>query len=116
MDKRKRPQTEEHKRKLSLSQLGKPRPQTTGEKCGVWKGQQAKYAAIHMWVKYWKGEVKMCEKCGKTGLKPRQYQWANIDHKYRRVLDDYIGLCASCHLQYDIEYNGYSGGKRKRST
>ena len=33
--------------------------------------------------------------------------WANIDHKYRRNLDDWIGLCAKCHRRYDIENNGY---------
>jgi hypothetical protein len=112
MDKRNLPKTKEHKEKIRLAQLGKARPYTTGKNNGMWK-EKAKYAAIHMWVKKWKGEIKMCSICGKTNLRPRQYQWANIDHKYRRVLDDYIEVCASCHQRYDIEFNNYRGGKRK---
>lgn len=46
-------------------------------------------------------------------LNPRQYQWANKDHKYRRVLEDYMRLCASCHQKYDIKNNNYRGGKVK---
>lgn len=113
MDKRKLPKTDEHKLKISLSQLGIKRPQTSGNKNGKWKGEKAKYGAIHMWVVSHKGKPLECESCGKTNLKLRQYQWANKDHKYRRVLDDYIRLCASCHQKYDIENNGYCGGKRK---
>ena len=105
--------TEEHKNNIRLSQIKIPRPQTTGNKNGFWKGDNAKYGAMHGWVQKWKGKPNICEMCGRTNLKPRQYHWANIDHTYRRVLDDYIRLCASCHQKYDIEHNQYNGGKRK---
>lgn len=100
-------QTEEHKKKISLAQKGKPRPQTTGEKNGMWKGEKSKYAAIHMWVRAHKGNPNICEYCGDESLRDNQYQWANIDHKYLRNLADYIRLCAKCHQKYDIENNGY---------
>jgi len=116
MDKRKLPQTEEHKLKIKLAQLGIKRPQTSGIKNGFWKGDTAKYSALHMWVKHWKGKPSYCEMCGRTDLRPQQYQWANIDHTYKRILDDYIRLCASCHQKYDVENNQYQnrGGKRKK--
>jgi len=65
--------------------------------------------AIHNWVGQWKGKPDTCEKCGKSGLSGVQINWANIDHKYRRVLDDYIRLCSKCHGEYDTEH-----GLRKR--
>lgn len=36
--------------------------------------------------------------CGKNG---NRIHWANINHKYRRILKDYIALCAKCHGEYD---------------
>jgi hypothetical protein len=75
--------------------------------CGIgfthfaWKGEKASYTAPHKWVQRWKGKPDTCEHCGKSGLKGRQIHWANIDHTYRRVLDDYIALCAKCHKAYD---------------
>jgi len=65
-----------------------------------WKGSGASQAAIHAWVKRWKGSPIDCEKCG---IKGKFMQWANIDHKYRRVLDDFISMCAKCHFKYDVE-------------
>lgn len=76
-----------------------------GEIHPSWKGEDITYAAIHSWVIKWKGSPSICEKCGGKEFKSRQIHWANIDHKYRRVLDDYIRLCVKCHWQYDKENN-----------
>lgn len=89
--------TDEHKKKIGRSE----------ENSGTWKGSEAGYHAMHLWVKKWKGTPDTCEKCGKT-YKSKQIHWANIDHKYRRILDDYIRLCAKCHREYD----DYTFGKR----
>jgi hypothetical protein len=72
-----------------------------GEKSAVWKGDNAGYGALHDWVIRWKGQPLICEKCGIKNLKQRQNNWANIDHTYRRVLNDYIRLCVPCHRKYD---------------
>lgn len=72
-----------------------------GEKNGLWKGEKVSYAGVHIWVKKWKGKPKNCEVCGAKD--ERRYHWANIDHKYRRVLEDYISMCASCHKKYDLK-------------
>lgn len=75
-----------------------------------WKGDSAGYQAIHVWVASKKGKPTKCEKCGVTDLKKRNgyrgIEWANVDHKYRRVIDDYIALCNKCHTNYDRINNG----------
>jgi hypothetical protein len=91
--KHKNPRTEEHRKKLSESQ--------TGVKSHHWKGDTASYSAMHRWVRRWKGSADHCEVCGVEGKK--KYEWANIDHKYKRIFDDYIPMCTSCHIKYDKE-------------
>jgi len=56
------------------------------------------YSAIHLWVKTHKGSPKKCEHCGTT---KGRLEWANKDHKYRRILDDFFSLCCKCHYKYD---------------
>ena len=73
-----------------------------GEKSTSWKVCEATYSSIHDWVRYWKGNPDQCEKCGTNEKRKYKYHWANIDHKYRRVLDDYIPMCVSCHKIYDL--------------
>ena len=72
-----------------------------GNKSYLWKGDKVSYFALHHWVKRWKGRIEKCEICGTETAK--KYEWANIDHKYRRVLDDYIRVCTPCHRNYDKE-------------
>lgn len=91
--------TEESKRKISLAMTG--RDGMKEEKNPRWKGDNCCYAVIHQWVARWKGSPHICEGCGNTKLRHRQYHWANIDGKYRRVLDDYIRMCVKCHSQHD---------------
>lgn len=70
-----------------------------GEKSKDWKGENASYVAIHQWVRRWKKKTQ-CSVCGE---KDKRLEWANIDHQYRRNLDDYICLCVRCHKIYDIK-------------
>lgn len=72
-----------------------------GEKNGIWKGDKVSYAGLHIWVRKWKGKPFGCGICGSQ--KNIRYHWANIDHKYRRVLDDYMSMCCSCHKKYDVK-------------
>jgi hypothetical protein len=60
------------------------------------------YGAIHWWVRENKGKAQKCLWCGSK----HRIGWANVDHKYRRNLEDYIELCDKCHFKYDTE-NGY---------
>ena len=79
-----------------------------------WKGEDASYISKHAWVSRWKGKPDTCEMCGMTGLSGVAIHWANIDHKYRRVLDDYIRLCARCHFEYDERVLGSTRGLIKK--
>lgn len=77
-----------------------------GSKHRLWKGEDAGIKPKHAWVKRHKGKAKECTQCDKTS-ETHQIDWANIDHKYKRNLDDYIELCRSCHRLYDIANNNY---------
>lgn len=87
--------------------IGRPK----GEDHHGWKGENAGYNSIHRWVDREKGSPKKCEHCGTESAKA--YDWANIDHKYKRNLDDYIRLCRSCHRRYDYE-NGLSKPRQRK--
>lgn len=76
-----------------------------GSKNHQWKGDNVGYIDLHAWVVRWKGKASKCEICGIENKK--RYEWANIDHKYRRVLEDYISLCTKCHRIFDIRNNNY---------
>jgi hypothetical protein len=67
-----------------------------------WKGSSVSYRGLHQWVRRKKGKPMKCSHCGKESKTPKVIQWANIDGTYRRHLDDFIPLCASCHKIYDI--------------
>jgi len=66
-----------------------------------WKGNKVGYRALHHWVKRHKGLPDTCEYCTKSGLTGHKIHWANIDGKYRRVLEDWVRLCARCHCHHD---------------
>jgi hypothetical protein len=87
--------TDEAKRKISEANLkqGKVPPSNYGH------FRSRGYITIHAWVVREKGRPKKCEKCGTE--KARKYEWANIDHKYQRILADYIRLCTKCHRKHD---------------
>ena len=74
-----------------------------GKNQWMWMGDNVGYLALHSWVARWKGKANHCEVCGIS--EKRTYHWANIDHKYRRVLEDYISMCVPCHRKYDIKNN-----------
>lgn len=75
---------------------------TKGSKHYAWKGKKVGYHGLHMWIRREKGNPIQCSYCGKISRNRRVIQWANIDGKYRRILADYIPLCASCHKLKDL--------------
>jgi hypothetical protein len=64
----------------------------------AWKGNDVGYRGLHYWLRRIKGIPEKCSECGST----KSVQWANIDHKYNRNVDDYVAMCASCHKIHDI--------------
>ena len=100
------PLKDEHKRNIGKAHLGKKHSKETlkklsGKNAHKWAGNNVGYHGIHLWVNKWKGKPTTCEGCGKPGLTGQRIHWANVDHKYRRILDDYIRLCVKCHKEYD---------------
>ena len=110
--------TEEHKKNLSKSHIGKSNNlgkhwkisqekkknmfRGKGENNHSWKGNKVKYFGLHMWVAKELGKPKYCAYCRNEKLNHRQYHWANISHAYKRELSDWIRLCAKCHKAYDM--------------
>lgn len=99
--------TKEQRKAISERLKGK-RPKNSltwiSENHPHWKGEKVGYFALHTWVQRHKGKARECQNCGKVG-KSKAIQWANKDHKYRRVLEDYISLCVQCHEDYDRKNN-----------
>lgn len=76
-----RKHSEETKKKMRKANIGKKR--------WGWKGNNITYRTLHRWITKHKGNPEICEHCGTIRDKKR-FHWANIDHRYRRNLDDYI--------------------------
>lgn len=72
----------------------------TNDKHHSWKGDNVGFRGMHIWVAKEKGKASEhdCVDCGNQA-----YHWSNIDHKYKRTLDDYQARCVKCHKKYDIE-------------
>ena len=96
-----------HSEKVSKSLLGKKEEQSRR-----WKGDNAGYVAIHIWLKNKLGKATRCEnpnckypkkvKYRQPISKPKRFEWASISRKNLRDKNDYIQLCPSCHRTYDI--------------
>ena len=117
--------SEETKKNISLSKMGDKNPTKqqwvrekisksvkalgqTGDKSPAWKGDDVSCSGVHSWVRNNKKKLSECELCGASS-KGRRFDWANKDHSYKRVLEDYMWICRSCHRKWDIKYNNYKG-------
>lgn len=122
-----KPITEETRERLRTSHLWKKLSQKTRDKMSIaqkwrtitwwdkiskskewplnamWKWWVAWYSNIHEWISKVKWTPSVCEHCWRTDKK--KYEWANVDHLYRKVEEDYVRLCTQCHRIYDHEYN-----------
>lgn len=78
---------------------------TSGERCSAnrnWRGDFAKYGAIHNWLRVNFGMPKYCEFCRGKSKTSKTYDWALIDGlEYKRSRTHFIRLCRSCHWKYD---------------
>lgn len=63
-----------------------------------WKGDAAGYTSLHKWVRRNFEKSGRCEECSAEG----KTDWANVDHRYHRVREDWVELCRSCHRLYDL--------------
>lgn len=93
--------SEDHKRKISESHLGKKLLSNSGELNYLWKGNKVTYSGLHHWVKSKLGTPSKCECCKTDGLSGKMIHWANKSQKYKRDTLDWLRLCAKCHKKYD---------------
>ena len=84
-------------KKHSLETIQKMRFVNKGKKAYNWKGNNVSYRNLHRWVERWLGKAKKCMK--NLNHKSTRYHWANISHKYKRDLTDWIQLCPSCNCK-----------------
>lgn len=90
----------------------------------AWKGDKARYHAIHRWVERRKEKPLLCSKCKQN----KKLELSNISGKYKRDIFDYEWVCRSCHFKkhklglnfhHKIKPNPYrinkqlKGGKKK---
>lgn len=68
-----------------------------GKEASAWRGAKATYSAIHKWVNKHFNKPCRCEQCGSN----RYIDWANISGEHKRVREDWLALCRSCHFYYD---------------
>lgn len=57
----------------------------------------AKYNAIHEWIRKRKQKPELCEKCKIN----KPYDLANLSGNYKRDVQDYLWLCRKCHYHLD---------------
>lgn len=121
---KRKPFTEEHKRKLSETKKGKLNhaygkvahnkgakyPQNSGKNNYLWKEENYSYMTVHHWVQRHYGQPTTCEHCQTANLTGHQIHWANKTQKYLRNREDWLRLCAKCHKQYDKSMGVYIGG------
>lgn len=109
--------TEETKKKISIGNTGIKRPNSKpphffGEKSSHWKGDNIGYSGLHQWIRLTFGKATKCEyknckyprqnKAKVWVFKPKRFEWANINGKYKRDREDWVQLCPSCHRKFDI--------------
>ena len=68
-----------------------------------WKGDKVGYTALHDWVRLHYGSANRCDNPTCEGIS-KNYQWANLSHKYKRDRDDFQMMCQKCHSRYDHDY------------
>lgn len=102
--------TKETRRKMAIT-LSK---NYIGEGNPGWKGDKISIHALHTWIRrhYGSPGKKKCLHCGKQA-----YDWANIDHKYKRDITNFMPLCRKCHMNYDTKkgYRVWLSRKRSRN-
>jgi len=70
-----------------------------GERNHRWNPNRSSYRVLHYWVEEHKGKASICESKDETCS--NHFEWSNISHEYKRILDDFQSLCVSHHRRYD---------------
>jgi hypothetical protein len=74
----------------------------------------AKYGALHKWVRRHFGAPDHCDICGVAGK--RHYVWSHKTHEYPRSAEGWWQLCRGCLFRYDRQILGIMGGRKKKTS
>ena len=87
-----------------------------GSKSPSWKGEEVGYFGIHNWLSKNYGRPGECVYCGcKNNKEGRSIiEWASIDGKHYRKLEQYIPLCRACHTIYDKKWKNRERDRQGR--
>jgi len=81
--------TPETRAKLSIVKWGQKNPN--------WKGDEAKYGSVHIWINRNVPKPTTCQKC----KLPKKLEAHNISGQYRREASDWVWVCRACHQEID---------------
>lgn len=62
----------------------------------------------HYWIRRNGGQKIRCDICKTPAVffdGMNSLDWANKDHKYRKIREDWMTLCRTCHVEYDKQNN-----------
>lgn len=99
--------TEEFKNKVRATMM------TKIENHPMWKGNDVKLGALHLWVKRRLRNPKSCPKCGSVPKNGRSLDLANKSNRYSRDLSDWEWLCRSCHMKKDLNVLNFKHMRKK---
>ena len=85
-------------RKFSPSSRLKISQSHLNEKNGMWKGDNVKEKALHLWIRRRLPQPLYCERCN---IINNNLDLANISGLYVRRLDDWEYICRRCHMMSD---------------
>lgn len=78
-----------------------------GERNHMWRGDEAKYQALHLRVQVARGTPSRCACCDTTEPTTK-YEWANLSGRYADI-NDYARLCIPCHRRLDAARRATTG-------
>lgn len=86
--------------------------QVSGSEHYAWKGDKAKYQALHNRVMRARGRADSCELRAEMGCESTKYEWAHVHGTDPGDPANYRKLCKSCHVGYDNQRgSGHSSSK-----
>ena len=85
------------------------------DKNGQWRGDQAKYTALHAYVRRHKPKPDRCESCNKETdyLELAFVHPSRQDTIYTRLLEMYNWYCRKCHMTADGRINRFHDSKQQ---
>jgi hypothetical protein len=64
----------------------------------MYSGDLGRYGAIHYWIRRYLPPQKLCQMCNKVP----PFDVACVTFIYNRDFKNWLRLCRSCHIRYDI--------------